>query len=318
MGMLATTSCSTSNPLSAQETVPTQALQAGYVIRTYGPSPTLETSKANYPGVAFFYPPSFLGQSEPASASQQNADGTITLPGRAGDTTNGQVASATSARNMAGFVGIAFGGGGYFEATLKFDGWQGAATDPNSTSMGWPSFWSLSLEHLLGSDADQWPGQVSGYQHFGEIDFLEYNLASAQKTDEVYSGSIHDFYGLPNVTCAPAMYCEVQNTYASKILNVPANTDFSAYHNYGMIWVPATDSGDGYVQWYFDDEPIGQPVTWAQFSQQSPNLTSVDMDFGIIDLQHFVVILGTGVRYPMTVSAVSVWQKSSASNLVSP
>ena len=315
-GLLAITGCSSTNPVSDQEPIPPQALQAGYLTRTYGPYPTLDSGKAAQADAALLYVPVFLGHATLASESVQNTDGSVTIFGGVGDHTNGQVASATSAANSAGFTGVAFGGGAYFEATLKFDGWQGAAADPNATSTGWPAFWSLSLEHLLNNGADQWPGQVRGFQHFGEIDFLEYNIAFDEKTDEVYSGSIHEFYGYPNQTCAPAMFCDVQNSYSSKILKVPGNTDFSAYHTYGMLWVPATESEDGFIQWYFDAAPIGHPITWAQFTQQPPSLTAADMDFGIVDLQHLVVILGTGVRYPMTVSAVSVWQKSSASNLV--
>jgi len=227
------------------------------------------------------------------------------------------VASAALADNAQQFQGVAFGGGAYFEATLKFDGWQGQSSNPDSILAGWPAFWSMSIEHLaqISIGADQWPGQITGYEHYGEIDFFEYDLAHSQATDYVYGGSIHDFYGVFDQTCAPSAYCSIENPYSTKIKLVPANTDFSTYHTYGMLWVPATPAVDGYVQWYFDGEAVGQPVTWAQFTNQSPADTLANQDFGIVDSQHLVVILGTAAQYPMTVAEINVWQKSANDNI---
>jgi hypothetical protein len=294
-------------------TVPLAAQRAGYLLRTYGPYPTLAGDRAP-PGAAVLRLANFFGNSVPANSVTVNSDGSITLLG--GGASNGQVASASSAANPENFQGIAFGGGAYFEATLKFDGWQGQSANPNATSTGWPAFWSMSIEHLAQNGTDQWPGQAAGYEHFSEIDFLEYDLAYAQKTDDVYNGSIHDFYGVVDQTCAPSAYCEIQNPYPTKIKQVPANTDFSAYHTYGLLWLPATAIADGYVQWYFDGESVGQPITWAQFTNESPGSTPADQDFGIVDLQHLVVILGTGTQYPMTISALSVWQNSADGNVI--
>jgi hypothetical protein len=309
--------CSTSVPVPVPAPVPTLAQQAGYTARTYGPRPILLAGNDTSEGTALLYLWSFFGLPTPSNAVIANSDGSITLLGTG--PSSGQVTSAAVAANAELFQGVAFGGGAYFEATLKFDGWQGQSSNPNSTSTGWPAFWAMSIEHLaqISSGADQWPGQAAGFEHFSEIDFLEYNLAYAQKTDDVYSGSIHDFYGVFDQTCAPAAdYCDIQNPYSTKIEQLPANTDFSAYHTYGTLWVPATATADGYVQWYFDGSAVGQPVTWAQFTKQSPAATPANQDFGIVDSQHLVVILGTGTQYPMTVNALSVWQNSANNNIV--
>jgi hypothetical protein len=304
--ILAGCSSSTSIP----DLPPVFAQQAGYMVRTYGPRPTVSTGETTLDGSAVLYLWNFFGQSTASNAVTANDDGSITLLG--GGPTSGQVASASLAANADKFQGIAFGGGAYFEATLKFDGWQGQSSNPNSLSRGYPAFWSMAIEHLaqISTGADQWSGQASGYEHFSEVDFLEYDLAYLQKSDDVYGGSIHDFYGVFDQTCAPSDYCNIQNPYSTKIEKVPADTDFSAYHTYGLLWVPATATADGYIQWYFDRTAVGQPVTWAQFTNQTPPTTPADTDFGIVDLQHLVVILGTGTQYPMTVSAISVWQKS--------
>ncbi len=309
-------SCSSSKPVPRLGSIPLLAQRAGYLVRTYGPVPMLMPA-GEAPlgaGVALLRLPNFFGNSVPADSAIANTDGSITLVG--GGPSNGQVASANSATNADKFEGVAFGGGAYFEATLKFDGWQNQSSNPTSTSTGWPSFWSMSIEHLAQNGTDQWPGQPNGYEHFGEIDFLEYDLAYAQKTNDVYNGSIHDFHGVYKQTCAPSSYCEIQNRYSTKIKKVPANTDFSAYHTYGLLWVPATATADGYAQWYFDGEEVGRAITWELFGNQSPASTPADMNYGIVDLQHLVVILGTGSRYPMTVSAVSVWQKSADGNVI--
>jgi hypothetical protein len=306
--------CSTSVPVSVPLPLPTLAQQAGYTARTYGPRPTLRAGN-DTEHTALLYLWSFFGQATPSDAIV-NGDGSITLLGTG--PSSGQVASAAVAANAELFQGVAFGGGAYFEATLKFDGWQGQYSNPNSQSTGWPAFWSMSIEHLaqVSLGADQWPGQAAGYEHFSEMDFFEYDLAYGQKTDDVYGGSLHDFYGEFDQTSPCEGFCNIQNPYYTKIEQVPANTDFSAYHTYGMLWVPATATKDGYAQWYFDGEAVGQPVTWAQFTDQSPEATPANQDFGIADSQHLVVILGTGTQYPMTVSAISVWQKSADDNIV--
>jgi hypothetical protein len=294
--------------------VPLAAQQAGYLVNTYGPAPTLESSGGPQPGTAVLYRSNFLGSVIPASQATQNSDGSLALPG--GGNANGQVNSASATNNAAGFQGIAFGGGGYFEATLKFDGWQ-SQTSTNSTSSGWPSFWAMSIEHLLGNGTAQWPGQAAGYEHFIEVDFMEYDIAYPQKTTDIYNGSIHDWYGVWKQTCASSGFCDVMNEpWPTHLMSTPANTDFSAYHSYGLLWVPATASTDGYVQYYFDGEPVGNPITWAQFTNESPASTPANQNFGILDLQHLVLSLGTGPNFPMTVGAVSVWQKSAADNMV--
>ena len=314
--LLMLASCSSSKPVPRLGSIPPLAQRAGYLVRTYGPVPTLLPVGGAPPsaGVALLRLANFFGNSVPVDSVVANTDGSITLLG--GGASNGQVASATSAANADKFEGVAFGGGAYFEATLKFDGWQDQSSNPNSTSTGWPAFWSMSIEHLAQNGTDQWPGQPIGYEHFVEIDFLEYDLAYAQKTNDVYNGSIHDSHGVYKQTCAPSSYCEIQNRYSTKIKKVPANTDFSAYHTYGLLWVPATATADGYAQWYFDGEEVGRAITWELFTNQSPASTSAAMNYGILDLQHLVVILGTGLRYPMTVSAVSVWQKSADGNVI--
>jgi hypothetical protein len=73
--------------------------------------------------------------------------------------------------------------------------------------------------------------------------------------------------------------------------------------------------GPGYIQEYFDGAPIGRRVSWSKLK----NLSAIPpTPFGIADLQHLLLILGTGTQYPMTLRSVSVWQLSDANNFRPP
>jgi hypothetical protein len=301
-------------PLTPGSAAPLPAQRAGYLLRTYGPAPKLIASGQAATGgsatdTAGLFAWGFVGQELGGSASL-NGDGSISIVGSNG-TTNAQVASATSGAAAGSFQGIAFGGGGYFEAVLKFDGWRGQSSNPQSQSGGWPAFWGMAVEHLAQTGADQVPHQPAGYENFIEMDFMEYNIEGYQKNDYVYSGSLLNWYGLWGKSCK-GMYCTIQNSYASKIRQLSAPVDFSTYHAYGALWIPASDTSEGSIQWYFDGVQVGERVTWSRLK----DLTSMPpARFGIGDLQHLAIMLGTGTQYPMTVQSVSVWQRSDASNL---
>jgi hypothetical protein len=289
---------------AAAEVVPAAAQTVGYLQKTWGSNPTLVTTPSGAQNAADLYLFNFWGS--PGGVTQ-NSDGTLALNGQ-----NAQVGSAESANTPSRFIGTAFGGGAYFEAVLKFNGWQGSQNS-NSGAAGWPAFWGLSIEHLTGQD--QWPGQATGYEHFPEVDFFEYDLSYATGTDEIYGGTIHDWYGVWNTTCAPNAFCNIQNSWASVQRPVPSNTDFSSYHAYGLLWVPATATSLGYVQWYFDGAPIGLSVTWPQMPSSPTPAQLANFTFSITDSQHLVVIIDTGANNAMTVQSVSVWQASASNNL---
>jgi hypothetical protein len=111
------------------------------------------------------------------------------------------------------------------------------------------------------------------------------------------------------------VYCSIANSYPSKIRQLADTVSFSNYHTYGALWVLASDTAEGYIQWYFDGAPVGQHVSWTKLTSLWTTPPS-PFSFGIGDLQHLVVILGTGTQYPMTVKSVSVWQQSGDNNLV--
>lgn len=288
--------------------VPAAARSAGYTLNTFSTNSsfnatTVDRSITNGTGFQWYYW-NYFGATPAATQAVPNADGSITVNNAVG-TLNGALVSAAAIAGAPYYVGTAFGGGAYIEAEVAFDA--------NSVDMstGWPSWWTMALEHLDNDHGDQWTGQAAGYQHFIEVDTFEYNRKRGSNT---YGGSLHDWYGIFNVTCQA--FCAADSDFASGTKAVPPQTDWSLYHRIAMLWVPATSGSSGSVTFYFDDEPMGSPVTYSQFTGQAPPPGgAAAWTFGILDQQHLVLIFGTGSSTPIKVRSVNVWQASAASNL---
>lgn len=235
-----------------------------------------------------------------------NADGSVTLNG---DVTgpNGEISTAAPAQNRAKFVGVAFGGGAYIEAAIKFD----TAAASARQSPGWPSFWALSLEHAA-TGAEQWPGKPPGYRRFMELDIFEYDIKDGAN---YYGANMHDWYGVYNRTCPGHAFCDAGRDYSDVKTAVNPGTDLGRYHTYGVLWVPAKAASSGYAQFYFDRKPVGNKVTWQQMPAGAGEPKGQPWKFDVLDRQHLALILGTGVGKPMTVGSVDVWQASDSQNL---
>jgi hypothetical protein len=308
-----------SNPTpvaSPVDNVPAPAKNAGYTLLTYGPALALQPTEKVAASSAPLYVWDFFGDAVSRNTLSANTDGSITLSG--GGMVNAQIASATASHDGKRFVGTAFGGGAYFEAVFKFDGWQGQSTNAQSIAGGFPAFWAMAVEHLSSSGADRWPGKSADFLHFAEFDFFEYNAAYKKHADNIYTGSVHDWYGEFNKTCPVPkdQFCQVQNAVATKFRDASKTIDFSQYHTYGALWVPATDATDGYLEWYLDGVAIGETVSWIKLIDQESQASPGTSAFGIADLQHMALIFGTGYSYPMTIKSVTVWQKSTQDNWV--
>ncbi len=303
-----------SPPASARDTspassdAPPQAAAVRYTVRTF--LSTFDENQVDIAGTSKsgfkWYPYQFFGSRTKLSGLSLNPDGSITL---LGDTTgpNGALATAAPTGTPGGFVGVAFGGGGYFEATFKFDPQDVIKHDFD----GWPSWWSMAIEHMVNLDGRQWPGQQAGYEHFIEADFFEYDAKDYVKDGKLnnFGGALHDWFGLPT-----AQYNDASLPFRLIVREVPANTDFTQYHRYGFLWVPATAARDGYAEHYFDGRRVGRRIAWRPYNNQAPPPRPPWM-FSVIDRNHLVLILGTGVNQPMTVQSVEVWQASGARNM---
>jgi hypothetical protein len=290
---------------------PSYAAEVGYTTNTFSTNFTSSNVDLANSGKAGFswYPWNLFGSHTNTAAIVLNPDGSVML---SGDTTgpNGELVTVSPTHNAGGFVGTAFGGGAYIEAVFKFD----PADVARVNSKGWPAFWSLPIEGLQGTklqDANQWRGQAPGYKHGVEADFFEYLFLRNGDPRNAYGAGMHDWYGIYNVTCRGL--CQQPGNAGKRI--APEGTDFTQYHRYGFLWVPATATSSGYSRFYFDGNPIGPDQQWTLFSDQPPPPTQQPWAFGVIDRQHLMLILGTGIGEPMTVQSVNVWQVSAAQNL---
>jgi hypothetical protein len=292
---------------------PAGAASVGYTVNTFSSdfSPTtVDVANSGKPGFSW-YPWNLYGRHTNLSAITVNSDNSVTL---AGDKTgpNGELITATAADNSAKFVGTAFGGGAYIEAELKFSPDDVA----RAGTKGWPSFWSLELENsVLSSGSDpQWPGQPQGYKHAVEVDFFEYLYLPYNVPRNIYGAGMHEWYGIQNVTCGRG-FCVQHLQKDEPKRQTPGGTDFTQYHRFGFLWVPATENKSGYARFYFDGKAVGPDRSWTKFTDQPPPPTNQTWAFGRLDQQHQVLILGTGIDEPMTVRTVNVWQASEQNNV---
>jgi hypothetical protein len=290
---------------------PAAAAAVGYNANTFSADFTLSNVDLTYSGKSGYawYLWNLFSSQTKTSAIVINADNSVTLMG---DVTgpNGELMTATASYDTSKFVGTAFGGGAYIEAVFKFDPANVAAAG----AQGWPAFWALPLEASVLSGADQWIGEAPGYRHSVEVDFFEYNYASSGGTQQPYGATIHDWYGIPNVTCSSGL-CQVPIATNEGKRMAPSGTDFNGYHRYGFLWVPATPDTKGYAEFYLDGQAVGPSQQWEQYTDQLATPVAQPWAFGRIDQQHLVLIVGTGPNEPMAIQSVKVWQGSAAQNL---
>jgi hypothetical protein len=250
-----------------------------------------------------WYPQHFQGFTTTPNSAIEVANGALTLLTDVSGFGVG-LQTAIPAANAQGWVGRAFGGGAYFEARIKFDP---ATINTADGVTSWPAFWSVAIEFLVGdSSAAYWPGQIPGYYHFAENDFFEYNLKRWYGVN-YYGGAVHDWYGTFN-QCGNQWYCDVNNGETS-VITVPPSTDWTQYHTVGQLWIKGTaaNGNQGSILYYFDGQPTSDTVTWVDSGDGTPPPTG-DFIFSIIDKQHLMLVLGTGVNEPFTIDWVRVWQ----------
>lgn len=237
---------------------------------------------------------------------EYNADGSITLNKNSGTGNVANAAIATSQPNLAipnSFQnGTAFGGGAYFEAVMRWTPViSGAITH-------WPAFWSLPYEQdsATGIYSNQWPGQAAGYHHGVEFDFMEYDSGITTK----FGVAMHDDYGL---TGSPATVNA--NTGIPSIPGI----DFSVFHKFGFLWVPATSGSSGFAKFYVDDVQVANTVTWALNNDAGLGPPPAGTQIAsILDKRHLLLILGNSTQDPQAIQfvikSVNVWQASDSGN----
>jgi hypothetical protein len=292
-----------------QTGIPAAAAAAGYFVHTQlAPTPSsVDINDTTAPGYLWYRRSFFQNTSTPREGITFNQSNTLILQ-------NGVLLSGAPTK-QSHWTGLAFGGGGYFEAELKFDPDQVI----RRRETGWPAFWTMAVEHFAGLKGQQWLGQKPGFAHFIEVDAFEYDLATLTQKNR-YGATIHDWFG--TYTCAGQGYCNVNTTsaggslFANAVITLRPSVDLSQYHRYGFLWIPATQTAKGYVQNFFDGRPVGGRTTWDKFENELPPPGKTKWSFGILDQQHLLIALQSGASQPMSVQSVDIWQKSTKDNLI--
>ncbi|WP_428488743.1 hypothetical protein [Rhodopila sp.] len=280
---------------AAEETtrIPEPAAAVGFDKQTFGPNVRLLKN---------WYKFNFFGVKPASITVRSNPNGSVTVTGPGGNNYGAQLCTARFVPTTGMWTGTAFGNGAFVEATMSF---TGAYHGPG------PSFWANDIENMhsrtVANRNIQWLGQSPGFGNWIESDVVEFNASGL-----AYGIAMHNWYG------TPGGFKDVNTaTLAGSPVTTPEGTAFSRPHRYGFLWVPATSSAKGYAKWFFDGVQVGNTVTWDDYSQSSkPPPVAGSSAFSVMDNRHLVLILGTGSN-PVTISAVSVWQRSAAHNIES-
>ncbi|WP_428535379.1 hypothetical protein [Rhodopila sp.] len=271
--------------------VPDAAAAVGFDTQTLGPHVHLLENWHKF---------NFFGVKPDLITVRSNPDGSVTVTGPGGNNYGAQLCTAYFDAATGMWTGRAFGGGAFVEATMSF---TGAYHGPG------PTFWANDIENMHSRTATdrniQWLGQSRGFGNWIEADVVEFNASGLD-----YGIAMHNWYG------TPGGFKDLNTaTLAGSPVAAPEGTVFSQPHRYGFLWVPATSSAEGYAKWFFDGVQVGKTVTWHDYSQSSkPPPVAGSSAFSVIDSRHLALILGTGSN-PVTISAVSVWQRSAAHNI---
>jgi hypothetical protein len=263
-----------------------------------------------------WYLTKFFGYTQEPPENITLLDGMATLSPTTSDG-GWSLASAAPSTNANGYVGNVFGGPAkayYIEAQIGFDQTIGQRIG----SEGYPSFWALSIEHMTGKMADQWPGQSPGFEHFFEDDFFEYDTYNPIYPSN-FGSKRWDWYGEYNITCPG--FCSKSNEMfgvGSSDPSVYSIFSWSSFHTVGQLWLLGTDANgyQGSMTTYLDNIPClpggtacgGYPVTWKDSTTMAaPPPTETDI-YSIVDQSRLNLILGTAPNWPMTVKYVHVWR----------
>ena len=303
--------------------IPAAASSAGYLTNTYHiPAGGFTTANvdttSSYASGFQIYLGRFLNLSQTlppfSDVATINSDGSLTIGYNDANAPAYQLSSASYvSTDTPPYVGIAFGCGAYITAEISMPQGQNPAGY-------WTFFYGNPVETLFypfGSIQQNWPGQPTAYSAYVETDFME-NIGIQSSTQQHYFASLHNWYGVYQVTC-PSGYCDVNNSAnAGNEAIVPLFTDFTGYHRFGFLWIPATNTVNGSISFWFDDEkvngPFAFPVSYVKFNNQSPP-PAAPFTFSILDQQHLVLIWGGSSINKITVKSVDVWQGMGACNL---
>ena len=201
-----------------------------------------------------------------------------------------------TAGNGGNFSGVAFGGGGYFEIVFSIEndilGWGG---DPT----GWPAWWMNNIEGTY----DNVPNPLVDQQgiEYDACEFLDPHGTPINAGIILWSGD-------------GRLWNNTDNGQGNGIF-LPGG-DFTVRHRYAWLWVPATNTTQGYIKNYIDGVQKGLTYTWNKFVPGRSWEDSKNNDpWAVMDTGRYRLLVGSNQLNPMTVYSVEVWQANDSANL---
>ena len=300
-GASTSTGSSTSGSSGSGIVPPAQAAAAGFHTLVFNQGGdagwNIDTNHTGDAGYAWYESGGFYGASDAVTSV---SNGVLTLISNSMPSATRRVVD-----NDAGYVGYAFGDGFYVEAELAMD--AGCVAGGSGV---FSAFWGLPIEkELVLSVTDDWPGQVKDYEHYVELDFMEYwgNYTSFYTLD---------WWGVYQTTCPGSSYCDCGNNGGCSGVpdngpdDVPTGTNFSDFNVYGALVVPsqANDGGTGYTQGYFNNQPTPSHDVWSAYDPSLGPPPTGKQIFAATDVGHYYLIANTVPGCAMQMQYVRVWQ----------
>jgi hypothetical protein len=271
--------------VQAASGVPAPAAAVGYNTKTFDSTTWGATTGP-------LYTASFFGNTEAAGSIVQNSDGSLTLGQNVSN--NVGVCSAIQDNSQPHkWRGLAFGGGGYFEATFSLAG------TPNGTQP--TAAWAINDIENLSTGYDPLNNWI-------EVDDIESNVASLTH----YGQAIHNWYG------TRGSGAQVQPNVGSPV-TLPSGANLNQSNKFGFLWVTATASTQGYAKFFVNDVQTGTTLSWNQYNAGQPNPPTISPPTAgnIMDVRHMTFTMGGITLTPMHLTSVKVWQVSGAGNITS-
>jgi hypothetical protein len=276
---------------------PGPAAAVGFNVKTFD-STTLGTTAGTLQSFNFY------GNTVPAGGITQSGS-TLILSGNSGNSYGATVCTAAYNASKPQLIqGMAFGGGFYREVTLSFTGTQSGDA---------VAIWEVDAEHASG-----FKPIVNGSSWI-EVDGPEWDISGSTTQ---YGISLHNWtnQGSGNVAI------NEPHIVAASPVTIPSGS-FANQNVYGLLWVTATASTQGYLRFYFNGSPIGTQVTnaqgiscsgyWNQYSSGQAFPPAGSNIGNVIDTLHLMTIIGSSsTATPATVISARVWQATSANNIV--
>ena len=272
-------------PVAGQSgNVPAPAAAVGFNTRTLGPNVTL--------GSNWF---------QSVAGSSQNSDGSVRIFGNSTYHFNDHI-SACSPGNP--FRGVAFGGGGYFEVDMAISGtitgWCVPNTeggDPSCT--GWPAWWCSNAYGNYSALPNTMP----------DAQGIEYDAA------EFLDASSRNFSAGIILWSGDGRLLNNSQVGQGNGFSGPVGFNFAARHKYAWLWVPATNTTQGYIKNYMDGVQFGLTYTWNKYVEGRNWQQSADNDpWAVMDKSIQKLMIGCGTNNNITVYTVTVWQANDSGN----